>query len=606
MKFPLAAFDQFCANLTVQSKEAGEIRLSSLLGTQRYALVRIVRALENDRHFFVVLKARQLGITTITLALDLFWLWLHPGLQATLAADSEENRDQLRDTMATYYRGMPREMRVPMLLNNRNLMTFRNRSRILFQIASGKQKGKKGRGKGITALHGTEVALWDDQQSLESILASLAEKSPERFFLFESTAKGMGTPFHEMWKRAKLSRSQDAIFIGWWLNEYYRLLRDSEAYRVYWGVHGAPTPEEAERCRAVKLLYGYEVSDEQMAWYRYQQAEKFSEDGTLEQEYPWHEEMAWLMTGVNFFNLRQCMRIKAQIEEGEPPLCYRFRFTDDFLDTELDEVPEAVSHLKVWELPDPQGYYSLGADPAYGSSTWKDRFVVSVWRCYCDRLEQVAEFCTTDLTTYRFAWVVCYLAGYYRNTMVNLEINGPGEAVLSEMIELRRRARTIAPSGELKFNDDARNFLAHISYYLYQKLDHMGGGYVYHYKTTPATKERLLNVYRDCVEKGVAVLWSPDLVDEMRSVVREENGDIKGSGRSKDDRVIAGALAAEQYIRQMKWKLEQYGISFVAEVHRRAKRSATGQDPPPDTTSLGKNVRAYLKAIGMRGALEKR
>jgi hypothetical protein len=601
MKFPVAAFEKFCANLTIDSKERGQIRLAHLIGTQRYALARIVRSLEADRHMFVILKARQLGITTITLALDLFWHWMHPGMQGTLAADSEENRDQLRDTLSTYYRGMPGAMRIPIRHNNRTLMSFENRSRILFQIAGGKVKGKKGRGKGIIFLHGTEVALWDDQQSLESIMSSLAQKNANRFHLFESTAKGMGTPYHHMWKRAQLSNQQDAIFIGWWLNEFYRIERREHAFDVYWGAHGQPTPEEHERMRVVKLMYGYEVQPEQLAWYRFMQCEQFSEDGTIEQEFPWHEEMAWLMTGVHFFNHSELGRIKQAIEENEAPRCYRFRFTDDFVDTELDEVPEAVCHLKVWEPPDPQGYYSLGADPAYGSSTWKDRFVVSVWRCYVDRFEQVAEFCTSDITTYRFAWVMCYLAGMYRNTWINLEINGPGEAVLSELGELRRRSKTVLPTGELQHENDVRNFLAHVRYYLYSRLDSIGGsGYMYHWKTTPSSKERMVNVYRDLIEKRQARVWSAELIDEMRTVVREENGDIKGSGRAKDDRVIAAALAAEQYVRAMRWPLENMGITWGGELTRRSKREAAGGvDVPPDTTSLGKNVRTFLRRIGM-------
>ena len=48
--------------------------------------------------FFCILKGRQLGITTISLALDLYWHFTHPGLQGTLTTDTEENRDMFRST----------------------------------------------------------------------------------------------------------------------------------------------------------------------------------------------------------------------------------------------------------------------------------------------------------------------------------------------------------------------------------------------------------------------------------------------------------------------------------------------------------------------------
>ena len=53
-------------------------------------------------------------------------------------------------------------------------------------------------------------------------------------------------------------------------------------------------------------------------------------------------------------------------------------------------------------VPDNEG---VGADPAYGSSDWADRFCIQVYRCYADGLDRVAEFATSELNTYQFAWV---------------------------------------------------------------------------------------------------------------------------------------------------------------------------------------------------------
>ena len=86
-------------------------------------------------------------------------------------------------------------------------------------------------------------------------------------------------------------------------------------------------------------------------------------------------------------------------------LAARFHFTDDFLQTKLEVVAEVMAHLRVWEEPDNDAFYSIGADPAYGSSAWADRSAIEVYRCYADRFEQVAEFCTAEITTYKFAWV---------------------------------------------------------------------------------------------------------------------------------------------------------------------------------------------------------
>jgi hypothetical protein len=104
------------------------------------------------------------------------------------------------------------------------------------------------------------------------------------------------------------------------------------------------------------------------------------------------------------------------------------------------DADEDFSTLKVWEMPKTDAFYVIGADPAYGSSEWKDQFCAQVFRCYADGMEQVAEFCSTDCTTSTFAWVMLHLAGSYNtgindsgqgtpNVMMNLEINGPGMAL---------------------------------------------------------------------------------------------------------------------------------------------------------------------------------
>ena len=73
MKFNLQQFYRFCAQLKVETKENGLQNLTNLLGTQTYVMQEIADGLAEDIHFFVILKGRQLGITTISLALDLYW-----------------------------------------------------------------------------------------------------------------------------------------------------------------------------------------------------------------------------------------------------------------------------------------------------------------------------------------------------------------------------------------------------------------------------------------------------------------------------------------------------------------------------------------------------
>ena len=77
-------FYDFLTKITIDSKELGSAPLDPYFG-QRLFLDSVFDGLENDVHWFVVLKARQLGITTVSLALDIFWLSFSPAFRAVLS-----------------------------------------------------------------------------------------------------------------------------------------------------------------------------------------------------------------------------------------------------------------------------------------------------------------------------------------------------------------------------------------------------------------------------------------------------------------------------------------------------------------------------------------
>jgi len=595
VKFPTWQFREFCSELVVDTKEHGRIKLSKLLGTQNEALKQIVSGLEDDKHFFVILKARQLGVTTIVLALDLFWHWRYPGMQGTLAADSDRNVAGFRTTLNMFYSGLPKKYRIEAVENNRMQMAFKNRSRLMFQVGGGsRRKGQGGRGMAITYLHGTECSSWSDEESLASILASLAETNPQRLHIFESTARGFNL-YHDMWETAKDSVTQKAIFIGWWHNELYSVPNMSKVFQTYWGVNGKMTAEERELCRTVQLKYGKTIDMHQIAWHRWKLEEVIKDERLMAQEYPWHDDMAFVTSGSQFFSASRLQEIDQAIRLIDVPKYYRFGFGTAFEHTQVEECNVKQALLTVWEQPEKRGIYAIGADPAYGSSDWADRFAIEVFRCYADRVVQVAEFATPNLNTYQFAWVLCYIAGFYGNSMVNLEVNGPGMAVLAEMDHLKRHASTL-PGGQMS------HFLNSARAYLYKRLDAMGGGFVKHWKTTRDTKERMLNIFKDHVERGEAVLASHDLVDECRGIERDD-GFLGAPDRKKDDRVIASGLAVEAWFTHMRLNLLISGETYEAATKRHVQEEETGE---LIASPLQGTVQNFLKERGIKTGSMKR
>jgi len=582
MKFNLKQFYAFCAQLKIETKEQGLRKMDTLLGTQTYVMDEIAKGLDEDIHMFIILKGRQLGITTISLALDLYWQFIHPGWQGTLVSDTEENRDMFRSTLAMYMDGLPKEYKIPLIAHNRNQLVLKNRSRIFYQIAG--NKSRLGQGKAITYLHGTETASWGNEEGLASLIASLAETNPNRLYIFESTAQGFNM-FHEMYTTAKRARTQRAIFCGWWRNQFYSVGADTDIYKVYWD--GKLNVEEKEWTRDIKKLYGVEINSRQMAWWRWKLHEGIKDDSLMYQEFPPTEDYAFVMTGTSFFSNSRCtdaMKISKKIECDY----YRYSMGSDFKDTDCIKSTERMATLKVWEEPVDTAYYVIGADPAYGSSDWADRFCIQVFRAYADGLEQVAEFATSELNTYQFAWVIAHLAGAYKNSTLNLEVNGPGQAVINELRNLKRQASMLKGN----VGRDLMDVLSHMQNYIWRRNDAMGTlsasiGWV----TTTQTKERMLTYMKDYFERGMMAIYSGDTLEEMKTMIRD-GGSIQASGRNKDDRVVAAALASAAFAEQVQPRLIQMG-------HTRDLSRKLEPDNSPEGFAVNRNVGDYLKRIGL-------
>lgn len=575
MSFKLQNFWRFCDHIQVNTKELGTINLRRRFGTQRWVMHEIARGLEEGVHDFTNLKCRQIGLSTIFLALDLYWVFKHPGINGSIVTHNEGAHNDFRMQLGEYYRSLPKSMKLKQIQHNRNQFAFRDMhsgrvSRLQYAVAGEKKKGGGGlgRSKGTAYLHATEMSSWGDGEGMQSLRASLAETNPDRLYIYESTARGFNE-FEEAWRIARRSLvSQRAIFVSWWAHELYRVASDSPEFKAYWGVAGKMTREERALTRDVALLYGdamqyvngtKEISPEQWAWYRWYSEEKVSDADLVKQEMPTTEHQAFIVTGSQFYSGRSLAENYKRIRMEPNPEYFRIEIRHHMTDTEILRVPKKVANLAIWQTPQVGAHYVLGADPAFGSSDWADRFVVSVWRAYADRLTQVAEFASADFMPYSFAWVMCYLAGCYAPCHWNLEVNGPGQAVLGEIDTLKK----MQWSGSPHDRGVVRNFVGGMREFLYRRIDtYSAAGQARGTMSTLKEKERYMATFHDYFERGMLEPHSLELIDEMKSVVREAGSAPAASGRNKDDRVIAGALATQMWHDKMRPDLMRKGVTF--------------------------------------------
>src|SRR5262245_390144 len=170
--------------------------MKALYSTQRHFLNELAAGLENGVHDFLVLKGRQQGITTITDALDLYWPQKFEGLQGMMVADDDDSRELRRDTIRQMYYSMAGDdFRLPVRIDNGNMLGWSNGSRLLWSQSSTRAKGTKtklGRGRGLAYIHADEFDAWTDSRAVMGLRASRSDRHPFRLYTWASTAQGNG------------------------------------------------------------------------------------------------------------------------------------------------------------------------------------------------------------------------------------------------------------------------------------------------------------------------------------------------------------------------------------------------------------------------------
>lgn len=395
---------------------------------------------------------------------------------------------------------------------------------------------------------------WQNVEGVQALKASLAESYQERLYTWESTARGFNQ-WYEMVEEAKRDDlNQQFIFVGWWGKEDYAIPEGTRLFERY-GTSEL-TADERKRIKLVKDKYGWEVTREQIAWWRRKvdptrerEADE-KEDGLLTQDYPWDEDEMFQSTGSTFFNAEKLTEIskKASDFSFRP---FKFWPGHTFLDCEIDKVKTyRETDVKIFEDPEPESIYVIAGDPAYGYDTTNDRASCQVLKCYADCVEQVAEACSPLWHPKQFAHLMLTLVGHYglggqNEIQFMLELQGGGEATLMEIQTVRKLVTNSYLSDKAR-ESGLQNLFVNFRNYVQKSPNSMNDGNLYQWKTTVANKVPLLERLRDVTHDGTLLIRSYDTLGEMKSVAREGNV-IKAEGSKKDDRVMSLALGVRAW-----------------------------------------------------------
>lgn len=301
------AFAFFCSNYWfIKHPERGRI-----LFEMRDAQVETVRSWLEHR-YTVVLKARQIGFSTLAAAFA-FWLaFFWPDRFVVMLSRTEREAVKLLAKSKYGYKALPLWMRQrgPAETSNNQLkLTFSNESAIE-SLPSGNDPA---RGESVYLVIVDEMAFLPNSEEAWASIEPIADVGGRVITL--STANGSGNFFHKLWIGAEQGLNLfKPIFWPWSAGD-----RDSDWY-------------EAKK--------------------------RTMPDWQLHQEYPSNPDEAFIRSGNPVFDVDRLRDLRTE----EPSRCVLHVISKKY--SEFRNFAEG--ELAVWEYPQPGGKYCLGVDVAEG------------------------------------------------------------------------------------------------------------------------------------------------------------------------------------------------------------------------------------------------
>ena len=170
----------------------------------------------------IVLKARQMGISTWVAARFFLSTIMRPGTLTVQVAHTQEAAEEIFRMVHRFVENLPVDLKSGALSRSKS-----NRRQLVFPGLDSEYRvetaGDTNAGRGLTIqnLHCSEVARWGANAA--EVLASLrAAVPPTGEIVLESTANGMGGCFYREWQKAD-ETGYVRHFFPWWKDAGYRV-----------------------------------------------------------------------------------------------------------------------------------------------------------------------------------------------------------------------------------------------------------------------------------------------------------------------------------------------------------------------------------------------
>lgn len=295
----------------------------------------------------IVLKARQLGISTMAEALITSMCINSPNTDAVLVAHNAEASAKIYEMTQLYVNELPDNFRPKQKYSNRKMIVFDDEKDGLKSSIRVMVAGDATRGSTYRVGHISELAFFDKPKETMVALNQTFPISDESLVIIESTANGFNY-FYEMWQDAVEGRSDYIpLFFPWYLDPNYKM--------KYKGFDKTTYEKEIQE--------KYSLSDEQLQWRRWCIANNCKGDETMfRQEYPISPEEAFITSGQSVFNTETVMERMKDIPEPIKRGYFTYNYNGVSI-TNINWVDDNQGYIKIYKEPDGRNTV-IGGDTA--------------------------------------------------------------------------------------------------------------------------------------------------------------------------------------------------------------------------------------------------
>lgn len=499
-------FYKYCElNLKIRTK-TGQVITLKPNKIQKIVVGRCLEKLETGEPLrFIVLKARQQGVSTIVEALIYWWTTTHKGQQSKIIAHNTDTAEYLYSMFRTFYDNSLPQFQPTTKYNTRNDLTFDNEAnpekglKSQIDTATAENSGT-GRGQTVQWLHGSEVALWPKGQEIVAGLMQAVPLLPNTAVFLESTANGIGDYFHTTWQAAKRGESIfEPLFFPW--NEH-------EEYSITPPRHFRLNQDEKKLRKEFKLTLG------QIYWRRKKLLEFTGDEKRFYQEYPLTDSEAFLASGNPRFNTMKLAEMEARCYD--PPTIELIEKTT-IIPKVMDGAP-----LKVWVQPQIGHEYVIGADVAEGIE--EDYSVATVM----DKAthQTVARF-RGDMEPSDFGEYLALLGKWYNHALIGPEINNHG---LTTVQRLRDVGYDNIYRREMGIDERYEEYTSKLGW-----------------RTDVRTKPLMIDALSEAISTGQIIDYDLIFIRECMTYIRDQRGKTNAQLGQHDDTVISTAIALQLF-----------------------------------------------------------